>query len=99
MSLSRKVQEKKGNPKNGKYTEKNRLTSTSTHKIFIRNENFDRLYKQIDKIFNEQTESVKQALDHSIRNETLAIEKYLFIMSYKLSSWKYYSKSAFLVGC
>ena len=61
------------------------MTSTSAHKIFIRNKNFDTLYKRIDKPFNEQTESVKQALDHSIRNETLAIEKYQFIMSYKFS--------------
>ena len=33
------------------------------------------LCKQIDKPFNEQTESVKQALDHVIRNENLAIQK------------------------
>ena len=39
---------------------KNRLTSTSAHKIFIRKKNFDTLYKQLDKPFNEQTESVKQ---------------------------------------
>ena len=64
---------------------KNRLTSTSAHKIFIRKKNFDTLYKQIDKPFNEQIESVKQALDHGIRNEALAIEKYQFIMSYKLN--------------
>ena len=63
---------------------KNRLTSTSAHKIFIRKKNFDTLYKQLDKPFNEQTESVKQALLHGIRNETLAIEKNQFIMSYKL---------------
>ena len=61
---------------------KNRLTSTSALKIFIRKKNFDTLYKQIDKPFNEQIESVKQALDHGIRNEALAIEKYQFIMSY-----------------
>ena len=59
------------------------MTSTSAHKNFIR-KNFDTLYKQIDKPFNEQTESVKQASDHGIRNEALAIEKHQFIMSYKL---------------
>ena len=61
------------------------MTSTSAHKIFIRKKNFDTLYKQIDKRFNEQIESVKQALDHGIRNEALAIEKYQFIMSCKLN--------------
>ena len=60
------------------------MTSTSAHKIFIRKKNFDTLYKQIDKPFNEQIESVKQALVHGIRNEALAIEKNQFIMSYKL---------------
>ena len=59
------------------------MTSTSAHKNFIR-KNFDTLYKQIDKPFNEQTESVKQASDHGIRDEALAIEKCQFIMSYKL---------------
>ena len=41
--------------------------------------NFDILYKQIGKPFNEsvkQIESVKQVLDHGIRNEAVAIEKY-----------------------
>ena len=47
--------------------------------------NFDTLYKQLDKPFNEQIESVKQALDHGIRNEALAIEKYQFIMNYKIN--------------
>ena len=61
------------------------MTSTSAHKIFIRKENFDTSHKQIDKPFNEHIETVKQALDHVIRNETLAIEKYQFIMSYKLN--------------
>ena len=60
---------------------KDRLTSKSVHKIFTR-KNFDVLYKQIGKYFNEQIESIKQALDHGIRNEALAIEKYQFIMSY-----------------
>ena len=64
---------------------KNRLTSTSPYKIFIRKKNFDTLYKQIDKPFNEQIESVKQDLYHGIKNEELAIEKYQFIMSYKLN--------------
>ena len=64
---------------------KSRLTSTSAHKNFIR-KNFDTLYKQIDKPFNEQTESVKQASDHGIRNEALAIEKYQFIMSFIILS-------------
>ena len=49
-------------------TQKNRLTSTSAHKIFIRKKNFDTLYKQIYKPFNELIESVKQALDHGIRS-------------------------------
>ena len=61
---------------------KDRLTSKSFHKIFTR-KNFDVLYKQISKHFNEQIESIKQALDHGIRNEALAIKK--FIMSYKLN--------------
>ena len=51
----------------------------------IRKKNFDTLYKQLDKPFNEQIESVKQALDHGIRNEALAIEKYQFIMNYKIN--------------
>ena len=85
VSLSRKEQENKGNQKNGKNTEKNRLTSTSPNKIFIRKKNFDTLNKQIDKPFNEQIESVKQDLYHGIKNEALAIEKYQFIMSYKLN--------------
>ena len=63
---------------------KNRLTFTSANKIFIRKKNFD-TYKQINKPFNEQIESAKQALDHGIRNEALAIEKYQFIMSYTLN--------------
>ena len=62
-----------------------RLTSTSPHKIFIRKKNFDTLCKQIDKPFNEQTESVKQDLYHGIKNEELVIEKYQFIMSHKLN--------------
>ena len=56
---------------------KSRLTSTSAHKIFIRKKNFNTLYQQIDKPFNEQIQSVKQALDHGIRNEALAIENSL----------------------
>ena len=63
---------------------KNRLTSTSAHKILIRKKYFD-TYKQLDKPFNEQIESVKQALDHGIWNEALAIEKYRFIMNYKIN--------------
>ena len=63
---------------------KDRLTSKSVHKIFTR-KNFDVLYKQIGKHFNKQIESIKQALDHDIRNEALATEKYQFIMSYKLN--------------
>ena len=50
-----------------------------------RKKNFNTLYKQLDKPFNEQIESVKQALDHGIRNEALAIEKYQFIMNYKIN--------------
>ena len=61
------------------------MTSTSAHKIFIRKKNFDTLYKQIDKPFNEQIESVKQALDHGIRNEALSIKKHQFIINYKLN--------------
>ena len=61
------------------------MTSTSAHKIFIRKNNFDTLYKQIDKPFNEQIESVKQALDHGIRNEALSIKKHQFIINYKLN--------------
>ena len=73
------------NQKNRKNTEKNRLTSTSPNKIFIGKKNFDTLNKQIDKPFNEQIESLKQDLYHGIKNEALAIEKYQFIMSYKLN--------------
>ena len=83
VSLSKKVQENKENQNNGKNTEKNRFTSTSAHAIFI-TKKIDTLYKQIDKPFNEQIESLKQALDHGIRNKVQAIEKYQFIMSYKL---------------
>ena len=36
---------------------------------------------QLYKHFNEQIESVKQALDHGIRNEVLVIEKYIFILN------------------
>ena len=36
---------------------KNRLTSTSVHKIFIRKMNFDTLRKQVGKPFNEEIES------------------------------------------
>ena len=79
VSLSRKVQESKGNQRNGK------IDLTSAHKVFIRKKNFDTLYKKIDKLFNEQIESVKQTLDHGTRNEALAIEKYQFIMNYKLN--------------
>ena len=64
---------------------KNRLTSTATHKILITKKNFDTLYKQLDKPLNEQIENVKQALDHGIRNEALATEKYQFIMNYKIN--------------
>ena len=80
-----KSKRKQRESKEWKEHRKNRLTSTSAHKIFIRKKNFDTLYKQIDKPFNEQIESVKQALDHGIRNEALAIEKYQFIMNYKLN--------------
>ena len=83
VSLSKKVQENKENQNNGKNTEKNRFTSTSAHAIFIRKK-IDTLYKQTDKPVNEQIESLKQALDHGIRNKDQAIEKYQFIMSYKL---------------
>ena len=54
------------------------MTSTSSQKSFIRT-------KQLDKPFNGETESVKQALDHGIRNEALVTEKHQFIMSYKLN--------------
>ena len=64
---------------------KNRLTSTSAHKILIRKKIFDTIYNQLDKPFNEQIESVKQALYHGIRNEALANEKYQFIMNYKIN--------------
>ena len=60
------------------------MTSRSAHKILVEKK-ADTLYEQIYKPFNEQIESVKQALDHGIRNEALAIEKYQFIMSYKLN--------------
>ena len=63
---------------------KNRLTSTSAHKS-LHYTKTDTLYKQINKPFNEKIESVKPALDHGIRNEALAIEKYQFIMNHKLS--------------
>ena len=61
------------------------MTSTSPNKIFIGKKNFDTLNKQIDKPFNEQIESLKQDLYHGIKNEALPIEKYQFIMSYKLN--------------
>ena len=62
------------------------MTLTLAHKIFIKKNYFhNTFYKQIDKSFNEQIESVKQVLDHSMRNETLSLEKYQFIMNYKLN--------------
>ena len=51
----------------------------------ITKKNFDTLYKQLDKPLNEQIKNVKQALDHGIRNEALATEKYQFIMNYKIN--------------
>ena len=69
-----------------KQRESKGLTSTSAHKIFIwKIRNFDKLFKQTDKPFNEQIDSVKQALNHGIRDEALAIEKHQFIMNYKLN--------------
>ena len=65
---------------------KNRLTSTSAHKVFIRKKNFNTLAKQLNnpKPFNEQIEIVKQALNHGENNEVVAKEKYRFIMNYRL---------------
>ena len=60
------------------------MTSTSAHKS-LHYTKTDTLYKQINKPFNEKIESVKPALDHGIRNEALAIEKYQFIINYKLN--------------
>ena len=60
------------------------MISTSAHKTFFSEKNFDTLYKQLVKPFNEQIETVKQHLDHGIRNEALAIEKYQFIINSKL---------------
>ena len=44
-----------------------------------------RLCTQLFKHFNEKIEIVEQALDHGIRKETLAIEKYQFILNYRLN--------------
>lgn len=63
---------------------KNRLTSTSAHKTFIKKKNFDTLCTQLHKPFNDQIESVKKALNHGIKNEAVALEKYKFIMNYRL---------------
>ena len=62
------------------------MISTSAHKTFFSEKNFDTLYKQLVKPFNEQIETVKQHLDHGIRNEALAIElkQYQFIINSKL---------------
>ena len=61
------------------------MTSTSAHKISLRRENLNTLYKWIDKHFHEQIKSVKQALYHGIRNEALSIRKHQFILNYKLN--------------
>ena len=74
----------KGNEKYGKNTEKIDWLLHESIKSLLK-KNFDALYKQTDKPFNEQIVSVKQALDHGIWNEALAIEKYRFIMNYKLN--------------
>ena len=44
-----------------------------------------RVCTQLYKHFNEYIESIKQSLDHDIRNEAIAIEKYQFILNYKLN--------------
>ena len=84
LSLPRKVQESKRNQKKGKNTEKIDWLLHQPIKS-LHYTKTDILYKQIDKLFNEKIESVKPALDHGIRNEGLAIEKYQFIMNHKLS--------------
>ena len=69
-----------------KQRESKGLTSTSAHKIFTRKiRNFDKLYKQIDKPFNEPIDSVKEALNYGKWDEALAIEKHQFMMNYKLN--------------
>ena len=50
---------KRRESKEWKEYRKNRLTSTSAHKVLIRKINLDTLYQQLDKPFNEQIESVK----------------------------------------
>ena len=61
------------------------MTFTSARKKSYRKKDVNTLYKWIDKHFNEQIESVKQALDHGIRNEALSIKKHQFIINYKLN--------------
>ena len=62
VSLSRKVQENKGNQKNGKNTEKTDWLLHQPIKSFLEKKLWY-IIETNNKPFNEQIESVKQALD------------------------------------
>ena len=58
----------------------------------------------LDKPSNKQIESEKQALNHGMRKEALAIAKIsIYHETHETSknkrSWNYYSESTFFVGC
>ena len=82
-----------------KQERQNRLTSTTAYKIFIRERNFNTLATQIKnpKSYNEQTESVKKALNHGINNEQIAKEKYTYIMNYRLIRKIYLRETGLIV--
>ena len=64
--------------------QKKQIDFNISSQLFIRKKSFDTLCTQLHKPFNDQIESVKKALNHGIQNEGVAIEKYKFIMNYRL---------------
>ena len=66
---------------------KNRITSSNAHKIFIRKRNFETLVTSLynkKNDFNNLPKMIQTALQHGIKNEIVAKEKYTKIMNFKL---------------
>ena len=66
-------------------TRKNRITSSNAHKIFIRKRDFEKLIPQVINKKNSTTGYLKEMLNHGIFNESIAKDKYVCVMNFRLN--------------
>ena len=67
---------------------KNRIKSSNAHKIFIRKRNFETLVNSLynkKNDFNYLPKMIQTSLQHGMKNEIVAKEKYTKIMNFKLT--------------